>query len=78
MGIRGGSLLILPAAMDWRIRLRKEMRVGMPRTCAHTSSISMRWGEISTVPTQYRIPANVNRFLVGSYFVVDEIWPSGG
>jgi hypothetical protein len=42
--------------MEWRIFFRKEMRVGMPSTWAHTSSISIRCGEISTVPTQYKIP----------------------
>ena len=49
-------MTIFPAAMEWRIFLRNEIRVGMPRTWAHTSSISIRWGEISTVPTQYRMP----------------------
>ena len=51
------SFTIFPeSVMESRIFLRNEMSVGIPRTWAQMSSVSILCGEISTVPTQYRIP----------------------
>ena len=44
-----GSLLSL---IDSRIFFKKEIRVGMPSTWAHISSVSILAGKISSVPTQ--------------------------
>ena len=51
------SFTIFPESpMESRIFFRNEISVGMPSTWAQMSSVSILWGEISTVPTQYRMP----------------------